>query len=54
MTEAEKQQERDLLNEIDNIKRPDELADWCIRANAFLVFMAAKYPNIVKVESEVT
>lgn len=49
MTDAEKQQAQNLLNELES-KGPEELPDWNIKAQSFLVFMAAKYPEIVESE----
>lgn len=47
ITENEKQQIRQLLDEADGIKGPEELPDWNIRAQTLLVFIAVRNPNLI-------
>ena len=47
ITENEKQQIRQLLDEADRMKRPEELPDWNIRAQRLLVFIAARNPELI-------
>ena len=47
LNDDEKCRARELLDELARIKGPEELPVWNIRAQAFLVFMAAKNPAII-------
>ena len=42
LTEIEKQQAKELLDELDEQKGPEGLADWNIRAQTLLVFIACR------------
>ncbi|GAH47550.1 unnamed protein product [marine sediment metagenome] len=44
MTEREKHKAKELLDELNEIG-PDDLPDWNIRAQTFLVFMAIRNPD---------
>lgn len=46
LTEQEKQRAKELLDELSGIG-PEELPDWNIRANTFLVFTACRYPKAI-------
>ena len=46
LTELEKQRAKELLDELSGIG-PEELLDWNIRANTFLVFTACRHPSII-------
>lgn len=47
ITENEKQQIRQLLDEADKMKGPEELSDWNIRAQTLLVFIATRNPELI-------
>jgi len=42
LTQIDKARAKSLLKELDEIKGPDGLLDWNIKAQTFLVFTAAK------------
>lgn len=47
LTELEKRKVKELLDELDRIKGPDELPDWNIRAQTLLIFIAMRNPDLV-------
>lgn len=47
LTELEKKKVQELLNEIDQIKKPQELPDWNIRAQTLLIFIAMRNPDLL-------
>lgn len=47
MTDEEKKQAQELLDELNEQAGPKGLEDWNIRASTFLVFLMWKYPETI-------
>ena len=47
MTDEEKKQAQDLLDELSEQKVASDNEDWNIRASTFLVFLMWKYPELI-------
>lgn len=47
LTEFERKKVKELLNELDQMKGPEKLPDWNIRAQTLLVFITARKPDLI-------